>query len=395
MCFVPGGSRVPAQQLVVTLNGRVAIDTLHAVADGGSTCFGESAELSKEKSDLTMRQDHGGGPETEALNDAAKGTSVTGRAEAFGWRKWRVRGRMGSVCAQAYWTEGAKECLHLRPIVQYVSLGQVAAKAALRHGDADETRAEPMEAGTRFYVLGRRAQKTRQARGGASVGGEIGKKALRRRNGLYGLHGKRVPAQITAGLAGSGCLGGGTNFHAAGQWKSGGSRGESAVGCAPGFFAACGTVIWLGAEMPARPPMRVERTGNVRPGRDRDTKGRLWERRRLATAWAAGDDADTDTDADGHGQHGGADGDDDDAAAAAAGADASDAPPLVMGTCSVERNIVTVVAGSAGRQAAATGGGGLLRWPRLITSHPVHPLPPPQASEWVDGQGDAQNAAGG
>ncbi|EUC34262.1 hypothetical protein COCCADRAFT_25555 [Bipolaris zeicola 26-R-13] len=106
--------------------------------------------------------------------------------------------------------------------------------------------------------------------------------------------------------------------------------------------------------MPARPPMRVERTGNVRPGRDRDTKGRLWERRRLATAWAAGDDTDTDTDADGHGQHGGADGDDDDAAAAA-GADASDAPPLVMGTCSVERNIVTVVAGSAGRQAAATG----------------------------------------
>lgn len=78
--------------------------------------------------------------------------------------------------------------------------------------------------------------------------------------------------------------------------------------------------------------MRVERTGNVRPGRDRDTKGRLWERRRLATAWAAGDDADTDTDADGHGQHGGADGDDDDddAAAAAAGADASDAPPLVV-----------------------------------------------------------------
>lgn len=88
-------------------------------------------------------------------------------------------------------------------------------------------------------------------------------------------HWGRPPSLCSSGL------GGGTDFQPAGQWMGGGSRGQSAVGCAPGVFAACGTVIWLGAEMPARPPMPVESTVNVRAGRDTGRDGRRWQRRRL------------------------------------------------------------------------------------------------------------------
>ncbi|EUC50887.1 hypothetical protein COCMIDRAFT_31785 [Bipolaris oryzae ATCC 44560] len=121
MCFVYGGSRVPAQQLVVTLDGRVAIDTLHAVGRRGSR---ESQGLIREKS-----------------------TSGAGRAEALG-------GASGGSL-------GAKQCTEGQQ-AQSTTLGQVAAKTALRHGDADETRAEPMGAGRRFYT--ERAKDTTGAR---------------------------------------------------------------------------------------------------------------------------------------------------------------------------------------------------------------------------------------
>ncbi|KAF5849629.1 hypothetical protein GGP41_005042 [Bipolaris sorokiniana] len=97
-----------------------------------------------------------------------------------------------------------------------------------------------------------------------------------------------------------------------------------------------------------------------------------------ATAWAAGDDAGTD--ADGHGQDGGADDDD----ATAAGADASDAPPLVSSRA------------QPGGRLRATGGAAVMATAHHIPSCPSSLSPPlPQASKWADGQGDAQNAAGG
>ncbi|EMD93985.1 hypothetical protein COCC4DRAFT_58611 [Bipolaris maydis ATCC 48331] len=159
MCFVQGGSRVPAQQLVVTLDGRVAIDTLHGV---GRRASRESQGLIREKS-----------------------TSGTGRAEALGGASGESLGR--------------KQCEGQQ--TQLTALGQVAAEPALRHGDADKTRAEPMRGGRRLYTerakdttgarrrVGRRGDSRHCGGGTGSTG------STRREEGTCANHGRPSRAQ--------------------------------------------------------------------------------------------------------------------------------------------------------------------------------------------------------